>query len=49
MSEEEKVILYKALKVYALIISQEKSFEECQKFVDMTEKLGDIIGYDLNV
>ena len=49
MSEEEKEILYKALKVYSLIISQEKSCEECQKFVDMAEKLGDIIGYDLNV
>lgn len=49
MTEEEKEILYKALKVYALIISYEKSQEECQKFVNMADKLGDIIGYDLNV
>ena len=48
MSEEEKAILYKALKVYALIISQEKSCEECQKFVDMTGKLGDVLEYDFS-
>ena len=48
MSEEEKLILYKALKVYALIISQEKSYEECKKFLYIMEKLGDVLEYDFS-
>ena len=48
LSDEDKSILWKALKVYAMIIAFEKTSDECQKYIDMINKLEKIVDIDFS-